>query len=456
MITGSMPVMARLLLLGLGAAFAVSCTEKIPSGTDAPSPEAVSFEAYVNRGVSTRAGLGGMMDVSVLQDAGFGVFGYHTGRYAYGPDERPDFMYNAMVSNPGGTAWDYTPVKYWPNPDDGDEGASNYVSFFAYAPYVSVDPSTGELSGSDAPSRHEGITRLSASIDAGNPHVSYKVCLSPSGSVDLCWGEPALDAQKPSVTGEKVRFNFRHALSSLNVQVDAMTDETDSDGTNEPEADTRIYVRSVTFEGFASRGRLNLGSSGSAAQWAGYVAGESLSRDAVTVHDGRLDGREATYEDDDETLPCLNPDLVQQGSYNARPGAGADLVNLFDSGLIADPVYVIPNGYPLKVTVEYDVETRDDKLAGSFLSDGITHGSSKRVAVSQSIVTTAGAIRLESGKKYVLRLHLGITSVKFGAEIAVTDAWSEDPHPADFYPVIMGQGYTVYDLDDNWVETSNT
>ena len=130
-----------------------------------------------------------------------------------------------------------------------------------------------------------------------------------------------------------------------------------------------------------------------------------------------------------------------------------ETVNLFSGDLAAAPVFVIPNGYPLALNIVYDVETRDDKLSDSLLSDGQTHGLSTRVNIRTNITTTSGPIRLEAGKRYILRLHLGLTSVKFQAEIAVTDHWSEwtdGKESAIFNPVIIdGQGTDGnYDFED--------
>lgn len=389
-------------------------------------PVAVSFDAYLNRDVATRAGAVGVLDGERLKDTGFGVFGFHTGGAPFGPGAAPEFMYNTQVTKPG-TAWEYAPVKYWPNQEGAGDAPADLVSFFAYAPFVETDPATGEPSlvddGSPDRSRATGIVRLSRPSDRGVPSVGYVASFDPSRSVDLCWGAPLLDRTKPGVN-EKILITFRHALAALNVQIDAPVDETASPGSIPLHSDSRIFVRSVSFSGVSDRGTLSLSGS-EAPSWSGFLPGTPLDRSALTVHDGRLDGREALYDDPGETICGLNPRIVQQSGYNARPGVTEEIVNLFSRDLAPEPVFVIPNGYPLALNIVYDVETRDDKLTDSFLSDGRTHGLSTRVNIRTSITTSAGPIRLEAGKRYILRLHLGMTSVKFQAEIAVTDHWSE-------------------------------
>lgn len=428
-----------------------SCV-KLEAERQVDGPAAVSFDAYLNRDVSTRSGAVGVLDGERLKDTGFGVFAFHTGASHFGPSAAPEFMYNTQVTRPG-TAWEYTPVKYWPNQDTED--AVDRVSFFAYAPFVDADPATGEPSladdGTPDRSRATGIVRLSRSSDKGEPSLGYVASFDPRLSVDLCWGAPLLDRTRPG-TSEKMLFTFRHALAALNVQVDAVTDETGSPGSNPLHSDTRIYVRSVSFSGVSEKGTLSLSGS-DAPSWSGFIPGTALNRSALTVHDGRLDGLEALYDDSGE-MPCgLNPGIVQQSGYNAKPGVTEEIVNLFSSDQVGEPMFVIPNGYPLALDIVYDVETRDDKLADSFLSDGQTHGRSTRVNIRTSITTSAGPIRLEAGKRYVLRLHLGMTSVKFQAEIAVTDhwaEWTEGKESAVFSSVIILGQYTdgSYDFSD--------
>ena len=84
----------------------------------------------------------------------------------------------------------------------------------------------------------------------------------------------------------------------------------------------------------------------------------------------------------------------------------------------------------MTVTIVYDIETADD-LAET-VSDGQTSGISVGNRITKAITTTAGDLRLESGKLYTVNLHLGLNSVKFDA--AVTDwetvddlkLWTED------------------------------
>ena len=96
---------------------------------------------------------------------------------------------------------------------------------------------------------------------------------------------------------------------------------------------------------------------------------------------------------------------------------------------LAAPIYVIPTNEEMYVTIVYDVETYDPKLTSQYLSDGRTHGSSIENSISAYIKTGSdAAILMEAGKKYDIRLHLGITSVKVNAEVTSWANSMSDPN----------------------------
>ncbi len=137
--------------------------------------KAITFDTYVGRDAATRASV---IDVTALQDAGFGVLGYYT-ETAWAETATPNFMYNQKVS---GQDWGYEPLKYWP--------ATGKISFFAYAPH-----GTGTLSANNA---------------AGTPTLIYTVPATIAEQKDLL----VAGAQKDK-TGNTVNFTFKHALSRI-------------------------------------------------------------------------------------------------------------------------------------------------------------------------------------------------------------------------------------------------
>ena len=437
------------LILAAAAIFAACSSDDGLTEQQAPQAAAndgaIVFAAYINRGV-TRAGATGELVTAPLsgkadlQTQGFGVFGYYTNNELYSESSKPNFFYNQKVS---GAGWTYSPIKYWPNEygSAAISDAQDKLTFFAYAPWVDIEPTTGLLRNQSL--NNTGIVALTRNTASGDPFVKYFVDMEPAKRVDLCWGvakedftssvegdlnniekgKTYKDVSKPAVDS-KINFEFNHALASLNVQIDADIDQ-DYHGDKELAAGTKIFVRSVTFEGFASKGMFNLNAEKTAPKWYDLTGINELTNGKVTIYDGRRDGSEGQVNADasNETPKDLNPVIIQSYSASALSGtagvpSSGDPVNLFNSATAEEPVYVIPTGEPLKVTIVYDVETEDANLA-AYLSDGKTKGSSVENTITKPItITTSGEdLKLVAGKKYTVKLHLGMTSVKFDATV---------------------------------------
>lgn len=401
-------------------------------------PAAVGFNAYLQRG-NTRAGSGGSVTTASLKaDGGFGVMAYYDQGMAYGVLSLPTFMYNQQVTwDNVNNLWTYAPVKYWPYEADGAQ-----VTFFAYAPYVEVNSKTGIVTGDDT----NGITNLSSNTAGGDPFVKYRCSLVPDDCVDLCWATPLIDQDRPSIE-ERLTLNFHHALASLNVQIDA-----NSDLAGSLASATRVYVRSITFEGFDLKGVLCLnGNNPAQPQWSALTSGD-VGQEPITIHDGRRDGREGVQTSSNEKPVGLNPDIVQSSAYitapafeSPTPGVTDTPVNLFCDATDADkPIYVIPAGLPLRVTIVYDVETYDAKLSSNLLSDNVTPGSSIENRISALVTDTNGdAIVLRAGTQYKVNLHLGLTSVKIDCGM---EPWEDGTQV-----VVTGGNRTV-----NWTNGGTT
>lgn len=456
----------KYFILAAAAALFAACSSDdttIEQAQKQQAPQEVSFGAYVNRG-TTRAGAKGELTVNnqtttealqaALTRCGFGVFGYYTDNELYSESSKPNFMYNQVVS---GSGWTYSPVKYWPN-EFGSEAiseAQDKLTFFAYAPYVEVVPETGLLK--DQSGNGSGIVALTRNTASGDPYVKYLVDMNPANRVDFCWGVAAeaytssvvtglnsitagevyKNISKPEATNEKskIKFEFNHALASLNVQIDADVDE-NAHGTTALAAQTKIYVRSVTFEGFASKGMFNLNASKSAPKWYDMTGNNELTSGKVTIYDGRRDGSEGQVNAaaSNETPNDLNPVIVQNNPATDGVPSGTNPVNLFNSATVDAPIYVIPVGdEQLKVTIVYDVETADPNLAG-YLSDGTTKGSTIENKITKAITfgDTDTALKLTAGKKYTVKLHLGMTSVKFDATVS---PWTEGDTGEPWLPI---------------------
>jgi hypothetical protein len=300
------------------------------------------------------------------------------------------------------------------------------LSFFAYAPYTAVNLVTGE-----AVDAENGIIGMTRSTENGYPKVRYAASFDPTKKVDLCWAEPQRNKIKQAVDAA-VPFNFNHALASLNVQIDALFDSTDPNAPGTLDGNTRIWVRSVTFDGLAVKGELNLNNDNPVPEWNDLYSNLPLSGEPVTIYDGRRDGREGYAAMPNEKPIGINSVLVQDGEYTTdgttitapanNKGVTPTAVNLFEGATGAtDAIYVIPTGVPLQVTIVYDVETYDPNLVSNFLSDAKTKGVSVENTITKTILldptdATSGII-LEAGFKYIVRLHLGMTSVKADADV---------------------------------------
>lgn len=449
--------MKRLFIIIASAALLASCSINIDSDNSinnpkSGNPEAVNFGVYVNKSATTKAGMAGELTTDRLKGdgGGFGVFGYYGNGALYNENSKPDFMYNQKVeSKTFGTTsvWTYEPIKYWPNEfgAEASSEAADRLTFFAYAPYAAVTPSTGIVTGDGT----TGIVGMSRNIATGDPHVMYEANLKPGAGVDLCWGVaaedftssvdggnnhvdigyPFINLIKPK-TGDKIAFDFNHALAQLNVQIDTDIDVADHAGDELANDGTRIYVRSITFSGFALRGSLNLNSNTTnGPAWYDISGTGRVKRDPVTIHDGRTDGIEGmtTSLDPNETPAGLNPAIIQSQPYDPAvlDGVKHEKVNLFASDSVEAPIMVVPtSGVPLSVTIVYDIETADPKLLG-YVSDGVTRGVSVENVITKSIPDMI----LLAGKRYVLNLHLGLTSVKLDADVK---AWIDmDPAKTD-------------------------
>ena len=409
--------------------------------------QAVGFEAYTQRS-QTRAGNAGVMENDKLKTEGFGVFAYYTDLNEYDQSIIPNFMYNQHVFNNG--SWTYEPLKYWPN-EYGNKAISDDVdklSFFAYAPFVDNTPSTGKVADFTT-----GITGFTRNTATGDPYVKYIGSLNPAEGVDLCWGVvdpsadqtwdiinggsqtmakglPWLNVQRPEKSlGQKMKFSFMHALSQLNVKIDADVNTNIHGAGAEVDSETKVFVRSVTFTGFAMKGALNLNNEEAGVpNWKGYNCNnEPLQSEEYTIYDGMKDGKEGTgYTASNEKVTGLNPSLIQHTVWaRAAEGVTKAEKNLFNSTDVDAPIYVIPTGDALTVTIVYDIETRDQRLAGT-VSDLETAGVSVENKITKNITVSSNALKLEAGKKYTINLHLGMSQVEFDADVV---AW-DDTTPA--------------------------
>ena len=337
--------MKKVLFFAAVAAMFAACSSEELAEQSAIQQDAkgtpVNFSIYTAR--NTRAGIAGTIDNANIKDAstdagkaGFGVFAFYTAGEKYDVKATPNFMYNQQVKYTGTTVtgWEYEPVKYWPN-EFGDKAKSDdidYVTFFAYAPYTAVIPTTGEVdvTGIDADKldnwQNKNIIKVTSNKDMGDPIIKYVVDTDPATSVDLLWGVaaasaatdytsiaggadavtegiPFLNLTKPAdPVNSKININLKHALAKVKFTIDYVADKTLQDGAAPSESatidstQTRLFVRSFTIDGFALEGALNLNNKPTPGEplWKAIDGVNDISFDEITFLDGRKDGKEGT------------------------------------------------------------------------------------------------------------------------------------------------------------------
>ena len=493
--------MKKLFLFAAVAAMMVGCSETDELALNQAVKQqtekgGIQFDVYTQRAM-TRAGVAGNAEAgqygitteSLKNGAhkdGFGVFAYYTSNSEFDTNSSiPNFMYNEQVTwNDDKKVWTYEPVKYWPN-EFGDAANSDdldKVSFFAYAPYVDFTVNTGVPvvgEGEDATLiQKKNIVGTVKNTTSGDPYIKYIVDPDPATSVDLLWGVAAdkngyrglnytgamedenfipgncyIDLTKQIGTTDSIKWNFKHALAQLNIQIISAVDiETEGDEIYKPEeveggakeygtmADgdvddmTKVYLRWIEFGGFVMKGALNLHSEDvetpgvqyAEPNWKGFDGTNELVIEPVRFNDGLKDGKEGTTNNlQKNELPVALNDTIIECSAEAEDAASWEekhagipteaYCNLFKSSgenvKASDPIYVIPTGEELTIEMLYDVMTKDEKLAG-LLSDNKTHGS----AVENKISKETG-VMIEAGKSYVIKIVVGLESVKFSVEV---------------------------------------
>ena len=390
--------MKKLFLFAAAAALMTACseTEVLEQSNKQEAIEnqgGVKFDVYAQRGVTRGGGYTGDITNSTIvgKDKGFGVFAYYTPGETYSTSATPNFMYNQKIwteTDPAtvGTLWKYEPVKYWPN-EYGNAAISDEVdkvSFFAYAPWTEVEPTTGEIVPKAKPDtwdesklgswkEHEqkfNIISVNKNTQTGDPIVKYVVDTNPLTSVDLLWGVaaetakenytpidgndgtkkankdveiragfPFIDLVKPNnPVDDRLVFNLKHALAKVRVTIDYIADQkTPAEGTTTTNElseqtdyinsdETRIWVRQFNIEGWATEGSLNLNNTEAGEGlplWKDFDGVKDINFTEVIYQDGLKDGAEGQGKiDKGETLLGLNPAILEDATVNAADADG--------------------------------------------------------------------------------------------------------------------------------------
>lgn len=184
-------------IAAMAALTLVSCSsDDLNSLSDNSSKnEAISFDGYCGRSaVAVNGSRGSVVDIKALQASteGFGVFG----NYSSTADGTPVYG-NSLFNNQQVTydktksKWTYSPLRFWPT--------QGHIDFLAYAPYDR---------------QYDNI------VTKDNQKLTFRVDPVIENQKDLLYAN-AVGQTKDNISGKgnKVNFQFAHALSKLGYKV---------------------------------------------------------------------------------------------------------------------------------------------------------------------------------------------------------------------------------------------
>lgn len=410
--------MKKSLIFAATAAVVLSACAKVDT-YKVSEQEAVSFGVYAGKAAS-KAVSGtdyGTVTTTSLQAAaskGFGVFGYYTDADDYASNTKANFMYNQQVTY-SGSAWTYSPVKYWPN-EHGNKAVSTDVdklTFLAYAPFVANKDIAGDKGVSitdkaGSAAADEGITAMTANNVAGDAVLTFKVPASAEEQIDLLYG--VLNAQYNDVqdrptgtvdaplenltkqkTGDKIQIKFKHALAKIAIDIKDVVDKDAPTTTVDPASDgTKVVVESLTLKGtIGTDGKLNLYTGA----WSDTATGASF--DVTPLPTDIYSGA---------TAPTTYPTVDGVKETGLGTGKTIDLMVVPAAGAKITDVEII-----------YYICTKDSQLDGGV--------SIVKNVISKELGT---AITIEQGKQYGLNVLLGLTSIKLDATVKDWDDSAAD------------------------------
>lgn len=396
----------------------------------APEVAAEAAGDAVSFGVYTQTSRSAIENYGTVKKNGFGVFAFSqmTEDIASYTKQNymPDFMYNQNVKyNESQSVWEYAPIKYWPN----NPGAK--LSFYAYAPYFEqfnndvyvYTPESNDYSNEDSIVKDKNV-RLILGYDAMGPAIEYTRSSVATEGVDLLWG-----ADKKLVTAattpliapvnyekqkvdEKIEFTFKHAMSRLYFNVQVFSDQSGivavPDGTpatNPLEKDTKIVIQKVELIGnFANKGTLRL-----------YDGTWKIEKGDYSnlVFEKGMGHFSKAVEDSLELADA-------QKEIDLLVGKSLDNGTVLPEDEIDNFVMVMP-GASFYIQITYDVITTDpNNPKNSSKVTNVIKSTDTNVAFNPNdgfAGGEAGKYKLEAGKAYNFHLNIGMTTVKFDAEV---------------------------------------
>ena len=406
----------------------------------APEVAAEAAGDAVSFGVYTQTSRSAIENYGTVKKNGFGVFAFSqmTEDIASYTKQNymPDFMYNQNVKyNESQSAWEYAPIKYWPN----NPGAK--LSFYAYAPYFEqfnndvyvYTPESNDYSNEDSIVKDKNV-RLILGYDAMGPAIEYTRSSVATEGVDLLWGADKklvttsttpliapVNYEKQKVD-EKIEFTFKHAMSRLFFNIQVFSDQKNIVGVDDnTQADnglaenTKIVIQKVELIGnFANKGTLRL--------YDGTWKIEKGDYSNLVFEKGK--GHFSQAVEDSLKLDDAKKEidlLVGSGMENGKMKDPETDINNF--------VMVMP-GASFYIQITYDVITTDpNNPKNSSKVTNVVKSTDTNVAFDPATGfenNEAGKYKLEAGKAYNFHLNIGMTTVKFDAEVKDWEPFNQE------------------------------
>lgn len=376
-----------------------------------PSKQAISFDAATESLDNVTRASGAINTDALLQGQSIGVFASYTGKLTYeNSTVTPNFMYNQKLSY-ASAAWGYNPLKYWPNEE------SDYLSFFAYAPYVA----------SPADNENGGVIDLSDNYAVGDPWLNFRLAKYPwpkdadgttavtPNQVDLLYGvnKDATSANEGPWTNVtnwktatakdinyKVKFTMKHALASIGNAITIKTSP-ELNALIKSYSEVIVYAIKIEYKNLTNKARLvlNPGISGTTtyANWKELVSGELTTN--RTYYNIFGTGNEMTFtgsSTDAVNIPYLS------GTTTGTPAGTPNDITEGD-GLFYIPLQIQgTEKATAKVTLYYRVRILASGTYLPALTDPYAEASSTFDLEMNNIEGKAQGIALTLGKDYDL------------------------------------------------------
>lgn len=351
-----------------------SCSNDEIGGNNTKQGDPIEFGVYLGRDAQDSRGT----IITTENLTKFGVSAY------YNNDDFPEFMYNQAVIKEG-TAWTYSPVKYWPTM------SYDHLNFFAYSPYS--DDSNG-------------LTKLSKNTEKGLPYV--EVSLPEDGDltkmVDFVAASPAVTAKK-----DVVKLEFKHEMTRISLQAKVSEDVFDAVGAANK---TKVVIRSI---------KLNNG---------GDNGGELYTKAKYKFHQGII-GSDWIYPVKATKSPIdlqsiinwsadwtISSNSVISSTNQGIALEGTSAVKLFNENQY---LFLIPaekatglTKNSISATITYDIITEDSNLEDGYSKTSAT----KTVYFPEGI--------MQQGKAYNLTFTIAVDQVKLDATVAKWETATSD------------------------------